>query len=148
MLISDVQQRNSVIHMSIHSFSILFSIMVYHKILSIVPCAIKYIFVSNGGFHSIYRIQKLILLNSFIIYIIHIFCVFFIFDKIEFIRTSIWELFCFHYFNFAHLFSYITRIMFTLEKLKAREGHKEYINYIEYKKASHPDICVFPLSII
>ena len=38
--------------------------------------------------------------------------------------------------------------MFTLKKLKAIEEHKEYINYIEYKKASHPDICVFPLSII
>lgn len=132
----------------VYTFFLLFSIVVYHKILSIVPCAIQYTFVVNGHFHSIYRTQRLILLSSFIIYIIRIFYVFFIFDKVEFIRTSIWELFCFHYFNFSHLFSYSTRIMFTLEKLKAREEHKKYIHYIEYKKAVHPDICVFPLSII
>ena len=35
--------------------------------------------------------------------------------------------------------------MFTLEKLKAREEHKEYIHYIEYKK-SRPSryLCIPP----
>ena len=38
VLISAVQQSDSVIHIS---FFIFFSIMVYHKILNIVPCAIQ-----------------------------------------------------------------------------------------------------------
>ena len=38
VLISAVQQSDSVIHTS---FFIFFSIMVYHKVLNIVPCAIQ-----------------------------------------------------------------------------------------------------------
>ena len=44
VLISAVQQSDSVIH--IHTFVfILFSIMVYHRILNIVPCAILWYLV-------------------------------------------------------------------------------------------------------
>ena len=45
----------------------------------------------------------------------------FIFDQAEFIRPSTWELFSFHYFIFAYLISYITKVMFILENLKAIE---------------------------
>ena len=38
MLISAVQQSDSVIHIF---FFIFFSIMVYHRILSIIPCAVQ-----------------------------------------------------------------------------------------------------------
>ena len=40
MLISTVQQSDSVIHMHAFIF-IFFSIMVYHRILNIAPCAIQ-----------------------------------------------------------------------------------------------------------
>ena len=36
-----VQQSASAVHIYIHSFLIFFSIMVYHRILNIVPCAIQ-----------------------------------------------------------------------------------------------------------
>lgn len=54
----------------------------------------------------------------------------FIFDQVEFIRPSTWELFSLHYFIFAHLISHITKVMFISENLKAIEEHKEYINYM------------------
>ena len=50
VLITVVQQSNSVLHIYIiytyiyiyiHSFLIFFSIMIYHRILNIVPCAIQ-----------------------------------------------------------------------------------------------------------
>ena len=41
VLISAVQQSDSVIHMYTILFHILFQIMVYHRILTIVPCAIS-----------------------------------------------------------------------------------------------------------
>ena len=40
LLISVVQQSDSVLHICIYSFFILLSIMVYHRILNIVFCAI------------------------------------------------------------------------------------------------------------
>ena len=40
VLISAVQQSDSVIHIYTFFFKILLSIMVYHSILNIVPCAI------------------------------------------------------------------------------------------------------------
>ena len=40
MLVSAVQQNDSVIHMCA-LFFVFFSIMVYHKILNIVPCVIQ-----------------------------------------------------------------------------------------------------------
>ena len=41
MLISDVQQSDSVIH--IHEFLLIsFSIMIFHRILNMVPCAIQW----------------------------------------------------------------------------------------------------------
>ena len=42
VLVSAVQQSDSVIHIYIHSLFIFFSIiMVYHKILNILPCALQ-----------------------------------------------------------------------------------------------------------
>ena len=41
MLVSGIQQSYSVIYIYIYSFSYSFPIMVYHRILNIVPCAIQ-----------------------------------------------------------------------------------------------------------
>ena len=46
MLVSNVQQSNSVIHIHTHIFFFrFFYIIGYYKILSIVPCAIQYVLV-------------------------------------------------------------------------------------------------------
>ena len=42
MLISAVQKSDLVIHIHIYYFSIFFSIVVYHRILNIVPCAVQW----------------------------------------------------------------------------------------------------------
>ena len=39
VLISSVQQNDSLIYINILFFSVFFSVMVYYKILSIAPCA-------------------------------------------------------------------------------------------------------------
>ena len=56
MLISAIQQSDSVIHIYTF-FSVFFSIMVYPRMLNIVPCALQYyycyyIFVGNDQVHS------------------------------------------------------------------------------------------------
>ena len=55
MLISAVQQSESVIHIYTY-FSIFFSVMVYSRMLNIVPCVLQYyyyyIFVGNDQVHS------------------------------------------------------------------------------------------------
>ena len=43
MLLSDIQQSDSVVHIYIYIFFfIFFSILVYYRVLNIVPCAIQY----------------------------------------------------------------------------------------------------------
>ena len=59
MLVSAVQQSDSVIHM--YTFFIFFSILVYHRILNVVPCAIySTTLLSNVAF------LKISLLHMFI----------------------------------------------------------------------------------
>ena len=46
VLVSSVQQSDSVIHMYIYIFSFrFFSLIGYYKILSVVPCAIQWVLV-------------------------------------------------------------------------------------------------------
>ena len=60
MLISAVQQSDSVIYIYTHTFSfIVFSLMVCHRIFSIVPCAISKTFI-----HSVYNSLHLLIPNS------------------------------------------------------------------------------------
>ena len=62
MLTSPVQQSDSVIHMHTFIF-IFFSIMVYHRILNIVPCAISRT-LSYLSIYSICNVLHLLTQNS------------------------------------------------------------------------------------
>ena len=62
MLISAIEQSDSVIHI-LHYFYILFSIMVYHRILKIVACAIQWDLVV----YPIYNSWPLLIPNSLLL---------------------------------------------------------------------------------
>ena len=54
MLISAVQQGDSVIHLYTFFF-IFFSVMVYHRILNIVPCEQGYTYICSSHYFSVLR---------------------------------------------------------------------------------------------
>ena len=62
MLISAIQQSNSVIHIYTFFF-IFFSIMVYHGILNRIPCALQKVLVYNERFYILKKL-KFATLNS------------------------------------------------------------------------------------